>query len=93
MKLLVPKQDLVRKVIAPFLAVVLTLARRALRAESLVEFEKPDTYVYLETESLSSPRVGSQFWPLARRSSRRKALTSFIDVGKSAAFVEAEVLR
>ena len=55
--------------------------------------KNPTRTFWLEIESLSSPRVGSQFWPLARRSSRRKALTSFIDVGKSAAFVEAEVLR
>ena len=68
MKLLVPKQDLVRKVIAPFLAVVLTLARRALRAESSVRVLKTRQVLvgtfWLPVRVTIIASVRSQFWLL-----------------------------
>ena len=89
MKLLVPKQDLVRKVIAPFLAVVLTLARRALRAESSVRVLKTRQILvgtfWLETRVILVASVRSQFWLLDWRSSRGKAFVGPNHVAKSAA--------
>ena len=62
--------------------------------ESRISFEKPDTYVLVRDLCHHiKPRVISQFWPLARRSSRRKAFTGLFHASESAAFREAEVLR
>ena len=93
MKLLVPKSMHFPKQIlvlsAPFRAVVLTVARRALRAEPPVRVLKTRPVLvgtfWLETRVILVASVRSQFWLLDWRSSRGKAFVGQNHVAKSAA--------